>query len=418
MKRWRRIAVFLAFPFVLRPALAQTSLEGTWTAHFLTPAGEIASTTYEVFRLGQFLQARTQFGGQPLALEGYTVENGRLRFEMNAGFLMECRLDRTNSGQFKGSCMDGEGNIGPAVIAPPGLTAEPEDLDINRAYAVWGLTAEEYEKQRAARYEQRRKAAMPESDPISTHEVDVGGHAFHVADVGSGDVTVVLESGIGDDHKVWSAVQTELADRARVVSYDRAGIGLSDASDADRSPESIARELRRLLDASGIEPPYVLVGHQAGSFSVQAFRTLYPEDVVGMVLVDPSHVDEDETWQELDARSWEEYRTKKRQFLSIVSDAAAREMDAYLAVLASDGTEARHVDVPAVVLSAQRRVATPKWVAETEEGIAARGALQRALAERLGALFIAVKESGSYIHLEQPGRVVDAIEMVLDAIEN
>jgi pimeloyl-ACP methyl ester carboxylesterase len=46
-----------------------------------------------------------------------------------------------------------------------------------------------------------------------------------------------------------------------------------------------------LLQAAGEGGPYVMVGHSQGGFNCQAFANLYPDDVVGVVLVDASHPD-------------------------------------------------------------------------------------------------------------------------------
>ena len=67
----------------------------------------------------------------------------------------------------------------------------------------------------------------PQSPP-AVHDtlIDVGGYAMHlVVHRGSQPVTVVMESGGGDDVRGWAGVDSALARRtgATVVAYDRAG---------------------------------------------------------------------------------------------------------------------------------------------------------------------------------------------------
>ena len=104
---------------------------------------------------------------------------------------------------------------------------------------------------------------------------------------------VILESGMGVPAIGWMAVQPEVAKFARVCSYDRAGYGWSEAGPEPRTSFQEAQELHALLAAAGETPPYILVGHSLGGFNVRVFTMLYPADVVGVVLVDGAHEDED-----------------------------------------------------------------------------------------------------------------------------
>lgn len=108
---------------------------------------------------------------------------------------------------------------------------------------------------------------------------------------GKGSPTVVLAPGFMALTSDWSRVQPALARTNQVVSYDHAGQGFSDPAPLPRSPARKAADLKAALSASGIEPPYVLVGLSMGSFEVRHFAHRHPEDVVGMVLVDPSFDD-------------------------------------------------------------------------------------------------------------------------------
>ncbi len=104
---------------------------------------------------------------------------------------------------------------------------------------------------------------------------------------GSGGPTVILSAGAGCSTLHWGRVQGSLARTNRVLAFDRAGMGFSDPGPLPRTTSRVVSDLRAALAALGVGPPYVLVGHSMGSFDVRLFAFLHPDEVVGMVLVDP-----------------------------------------------------------------------------------------------------------------------------------
>lgn len=132
------------------------------------------------------------------------------------------------------------------------------------------------------------------ANPAPGRLVDVGGHRLHVWCTGSGEPTVILENGLGGSGLVgWSLVQPQVAEFTRVCSYDRAGTGYSDPGPSPRTAGRIAHELAQLLDRTGISGPLVLVGASIGGLFVRVFASEHGERVVGLVLVDASHEDQE-----------------------------------------------------------------------------------------------------------------------------
>ena len=119
--------------------------------------------------------------------------------------------------------------------------------------------------------------------------VDAGGHRLHLVCTGEGPPTIVLEAPIGGSSFGWTRVQRDLAQHARVCSYDRAGYGWSEAGPWPRSADRLVSELRALLIAANVPGPYVLVGSSYGGTLVRLFTARHRQDVVGMVLVDATH---------------------------------------------------------------------------------------------------------------------------------
>jgi pimeloyl-ACP methyl ester carboxylesterase len=121
--------------------------------------------------------------------------------------------------------------------------------------------------------------------------IDVGGYSLHLYCVGEnkdGSPTVILESGLGATSSSWGWIQPAVAKKTRVCAYNRAGMGWSDSSPAPRDAQNIATELHTLLQNAQIPGPYVLAGWSYGGLYVREYASRYPDEVVGMVLLDSS----------------------------------------------------------------------------------------------------------------------------------
>jgi pimeloyl-ACP methyl ester carboxylesterase len=142
--------------------------------------------------------------------------------------------------------------------------------------------------------------------------VQVGALQLNIDCSGRGKPTVVLESAGNTAARGWAKVQPEVAKFTRVCSYDRAGYGWSKPGLQPRSIAQEAEELKLLLQAAGETGPYILVGHSQGGFNVRAFAHKYPEDVIGVVLVDASHPE----W----AKQTQEVLSQKARFQNSAAD--------------------------------------------------------------------------------------------------
>src|ERR1700761_1179396 len=122
--------------------------------------------------------------------------------------------------------------------------------------------------------------------------VDIGGRKLNLFCSGSGSPTVVFESPSGGAAWDWWAVQPKVAARTRACVYDRAGVGFSDPSPRAADADDTVADLHALLQAADVAPPYVLVGNSFGGGAAQLFAWKHPDEVTGLVLVEPMHEDE------------------------------------------------------------------------------------------------------------------------------
>ena len=137
--------------------------------------------------------------------------------------------------------------------------------------------------------------------------VDIGGRSLYLECHGTGSPTVILEAGYRASGRFWSddllqpdaprtMVLPGVAEFTRVCAYDRPGtvasigeddfISRSDPIAQPRTAPEVVAELHALLQAAEVPGPYVLAGHSLGGFFARLYAATYPDEVVGLVLVD------------------------------------------------------------------------------------------------------------------------------------
>ena len=130
--------------------------------------------------------------------------------------------------------------------------------------------------------------------------IDIGGRKLQLLSRGTSSPAVVIEAGMGEpavESGSWRKVIDEISKTNRVIVYDRAGLGKSDrAPKLPRTSLDVANDLNALLTTAGVAGPYLLVGHSYGGMHLRMFASQYPGKVLGMVLVDSAHPDQDEKW--------------------------------------------------------------------------------------------------------------------------
>ncbi len=286
--------------------------------------------------------------------------------------------------------------------------------------------------------------------------VDIGGRSLYLECRGQGSPTVILEAGLLSRSDIWSRdyqgpaghrtmVLPGVAGFTRICAYDRPGtIGevnpdvdpdgplllpsRSDPVPQPRTAQEMVADLHVLLGAADVPGPYVLVGHSAGGLAVRLYASTYPDEVVGMVLVDATPEDVWLRFQDaLTPAQWDEFEalTVTNQELHEAYPEAERLWTAPLVDDASTRQVRRaQVDaplhpMPLVVVSHGIPFAAPfpGWPSETMEGLML--ALQDDLAQLVpNARHVLATESGHDIHQDQPKLVIDAIREVVEAVRD
>jgi pimeloyl-ACP methyl ester carboxylesterase len=237
--------------------------------------------------------------------------------------------------------------------------------------------------------------------------VDIGDFRLRAHTTGQGSPTVVFDGGLGERLETWNWVWPEIAKSTRIFIYDRAGLGLSEPGPLPRTSERIVRELRALLKQSAIEPPYILVGHSSGALNMRLFAGLHPEEVLGLVLVDPTPVDFPALDREMQT---EEVRIRRETHLALARPANRHEFEAVEQSADQVRDQTLSPSLPVIVVSSTR----------PEESVEFRRSwmgMQVDLAERLSATrHIVSEESGHYIQFDQPELVIEAIHEMIDLV--
>ncbi len=264
------------------------------------------------------------------------------------------------------------------------------------------------------------------------------GRRLHVVCAGGGEDTVVFEAGRNDVALTWTPLLIRLAPFARLVAYDRAGLGESDPADGPATFDRLLGDLAAVLEGAG-PGRRVLVGHSFGGRLAHLFAAHHPDQIAGAILVDPGLPGLgalQRTSRGALVRQVARYgtgalahrplgvaRSSRRAVASFTADPARRRVLAAAArrrarrgdelagcdLEAPEGNPPPFGDAPLVVLSASRH----RDGALRERFSALQGELAAAAP---AGRHVVIQGCGHAIHHECPDRVAEAVVEVLGRV--
>jgi pimeloyl-ACP methyl ester carboxylesterase len=283
--------------------------------------------------------------------------------------------------------------------------------------------------------------------------VDIGGRRLYLECQGTGSPTVVLVAGYLNRADIWSVdiqepagsrpmVLPAVAGFTRVCAYDRPGTtgavnpdlsgivegdpslrSRSDPVAMPRTAQCLVVELHALLQAAGVPGSFVLAGHSLGGVVVRLYASAYPDEVVGLVLVDAPH-------EELNAQvralltpaQWAEFEQLSQSLPPEWAGYAELErvdLDASFAQLGQARVDAPLRPLPLAVLArgCPGDVPLPDGAGQAFEQRAL--ANQRDLATLVpNARLSIARQSQHFIQQDQPAVVTEAIRQVVAGVRD
>lgn len=413
----RKITVILTVLFASTvTSFAQMDVAGPWTGKMVPPGFDIDrvySFDVVVESNGEVPAGSLTWGvGNQYPLEGLTITEGSVMYTWTyLGTVMDCRMDRVRTNVYVGGCIDDLAQVGPMMIARPGLSIDPNEMTIQEAYDVLGVepVTPEPRKQQVEIDNEGIDHAVPDG-----RRVTVEGLETNVVTRGSGDTTIVLEAGTGEGLRVWRDVLDGLSDVASVIAYDRPGIGFSEAADEPLTIDLMVDRLRATLDAVRAEPPYVLVGHETGAYIVRRFAAQYPDDVAGLVLIHPAHEQQELFWTQIGGDEAVEQIEQRDAFFLSMPSPVSDEYALFSDIGKRGRFEASLPDVPTTVITAGAVRDSIRWIGNTEKGRAVLRGLHNGLtAASSEGEHVVSDKAGRYVQNEDPEVVIKAIRALM-----
>ena len=276
--------------------------------------------------------------------------------------------------------------------------------------------------------------------------VDIGGRSLYLECHGTGSPTVVLVAGYRASGRYWTddllhpdeprtMVLPAVAESTRVCTYDRPGtyasigeddfISRSDPIAQPRTAPEVVAELHAVLQAAEVPGPYVLAGHSLGGFFARLYASTYPDEVVGLVLVDAysellEAVMPPERWQAL-VRLNQDMGSGEVRPIPGYGDAETTVYGGDNAVVREATAATPLPPLALAVLAHNRPFAVPEGAqgftsVELEGFLRAANEAQAALVP--SARFFVAAESGHDVHQDQPELVIEAIRQVVAGVRN
>ena len=227
-----------------------------------------------------------------------------------------------------------------------------------------------------------------------TEFTSIGEREVSYASLGEGSPVVVFETGLGQSMTTWRPIFEKVGELTKVFAYDRPGYELSSDVSSIISAEEVAELLYENLHETGNMPPYIIVGHSFGGILANAFARIYPEDVIGVVLIDSSHPRQLIMFEEI----------------GLEVEQPIYGLDYEIEILSNIHNEFETIDafpdIPLFVLTAEGSIEEVEIWLELQQELALLSS---------NSIHEIVDGSGHFIHDDNPEVVIDAIKTIIDS---
>ncbi|MDR3056887.1 MAG: alpha/beta hydrolase [Prevotella sp.] len=236
-------------------------------------------------------------------------------------------------------------------------------------------------------------------------------------DTGSGSATIVLVSGATMGLETWGSFQEQLSEYARVISYDRSGLGNSDYIPSSKNIGSMTAELEMIINTLDVNTSVILVGHSIGGYIVRKYAELYPQKVKVLFLIDAYH---ELFYKELKAavteEMWNDYIGNWQNIIAQVPPGAADEIGFNLELMKSDEKYPIPSDIPVYLFTSIKEVEIEERFVEFNKiafGVHLR--LNKQLEnDHKNLRHIITDKSSHFIYLDEPDLITNEILKTID----
>jgi hypothetical protein len=234
---------------------------------------------------------------------------------------------------------------------------------------------------------------------------------------GDGTLTVLFDAGALTGMAGWDSLWDRLPDNITAFRFSRLGEGQSDMCEGQRTNDEHVDEVKSLVNALKIETPFLYVGHSLGGATARNYASTFPDDVLGMLLVDPENPRDIEIINEIDPINGpnEIAAIKKNDYE--LSDGRWCFLDA----IWSKKTAKDHDDIgdiPVTLIATTMKHNNPQMIFNSDVGRKRWGEIQQDWVKTFPqGEFIATSKSGHYIQQSEPQLVLNELSKLIERVE-
>lgn len=220
---------------------------------------------------------------------------------------------------------------------------------------------------------------------------------------------VVFESGLGNDHTVWSnnSVASQISSSLDVLLYDRAGYGKSGNGPGPRNIDKLRSELESVVNTFANGRKVILIGHSLGGMIIRDYAVKNPLKTAALLFVDPSHEFYNHPTQAEEDALYE--ASKNANGANFGATVEARE---FIEDLQYTSTLTSLPNVPVVVITSMKGDANYSS-SEMQTWYNAHELLKTGVTD---FTHIATTKSGHFIMIDEPNLVIDNFKLLMSKL--